>query len=65
MHERNRVSRKWVPKQEFGNQAKIDRTKGGKTPGIDMGFLLYDVNKRRQPAVPHPIGPRGEEESKP
>jgi len=31
---------------------KIDRTKGGNTPGIDLGFWLFDVDKRRQPTVP-------------
>jgi hypothetical protein len=42
---------------------KIDRTKGGNAPGVDLGFLLYDVPKRRQPAVPRPIqGPEAEEE---
>lgn len=31
---------------------KIDRTKGGNTPGIDLGFWLFDPDKRRQPCVP-------------
>jgi hypothetical protein len=31
---------------------KIDRTKGGNTPGIDLGFWLFDVDKRRQACVP-------------
>jgi hypothetical protein len=31
---------------------KIDRTKSGNAPGIDLGFWLFDVDKRRQPCMP-------------